>query len=203
MGYASNFFKRAIARFRREEDESSPYETEEEKRQNPYLPQIREIIKQVLKERGISYEQFAPVIIDGSDSKDALMAAELLARDLNSLVLLTGQPEYFEEFAENIYEEEGLIVRILLKNQKTCADCYSDGVYGNVILDFEDPNEEERMPEFGNKTYIPIFKRRWESAGNLDIAVPIGYNTLIVRESAAAGKQRGLDKFEQAFYNNE
>lgn len=198
-----NFFKRAIARFRRGEDESPPYEAEGKKRQNPYLPQIREIIKQVLKERGISYEQFAPVIIDGSDSGDALMAAELLARDLNSLVLLTGQPEYFEEFAENIYEEQGLIVQILSKNQKTCADCYSDGAYGNVILDFEDPNEENHVPEFGRKTYIPIYKRRWESAGNLDIAVPIGYNTLIVRGNAAAGKRRSLDKFEQAFYNNE
>lgn len=198
-----NFFKRAIARFRRGEDKSSSYEAEEGKRQNPYLPQIREIMKQVLKGRGISYEQFAPVIIDGSDSGDALMAAELLAKDLNSLVLLTGQPEYFEEFAENIYEEQGLIVQILLKNQKTCADCYSDSAYGNVILDFEDPNEENHVPEFGRKTYIPIYKRRWESAGNLDIAVPIGYNTLIVRGNAAAGKRRSLDKFEQAFYNNE
>ena len=203
MGYMLNFFKRAIARFRRTEDESSSCEPEEEKRQNPYLPQIREIMEQVLKERGISYEEFAPVIIDGSESEDALMAAELLAKDLNSLVLLTGQPEYFEEFAENIYEEQGLIVRIISKNQKTFADCFLDGVYGNVILDFEDSNGEEHVPEFGKKTYIPIFKRRWESAGNLDIAVPIGYNTLTVRGSAAAEMWRSLDKFEQAFYNNE
>lgn len=203
MGQAASFIRRAIARFRRTNDEFFVEGQKEEEEGNPYLPQIREIMEQVLKEKGIAYEQFAPVIIDGNDPDHALMAAERLAGDLNSLVLLTDQPEYFEEFAENIYEEQGLITQIFPKASETCAQLYLDGARCNVILDFEDPGEEGHVPEFGKKIYIPIFKRRWESAANLDIAVPIGYNTMIVKGSERAEKWRRLDKFEQAFYNNE
>lgn len=203
MGQAASFLKRAIARFRRTDDKVFVEAPKEEEEGNPYLPQIREIMEQVLKEKGIAYEQFAPVIIDGSDPEDALMAAKRLAGDLNSLVLLTDQPEYFEEFAENIYEEQGLIAQIFSKTPEICARFYLDGADCNVILDFENPDEEGHVPEFGKKIYIPIFKRRWESAANLDIAVPIGYNTMIVKGSERAEKWWRLDKFEQAFYNNE
>ena len=40
----------------------------EEEEGNPYLMQLREIMEYILNEKKIFYENFAPIIIDGSDS---------------------------------------------------------------------------------------------------------------------------------------
>ena len=108
---------------------------------NPYLPQIREIMEQILKKRKIPYGQ----------AKLAALSGEL---------------------------------------------------QGNVILDFEKPGDRGAEIKFGGKIYIPIFKRRWEAAKNLDIAVPIGYNTVTVKGCETVDKQPYRDKFEKAFYEN-
>lgn len=163
--------------------------------ENPYLPQIREIIENVLKEKKISYADFAPILVDGKDSEKTLSAAEVLSRDLNHITILTENRAYFENYADNMYEEQGLIVEIFPKKETNFL--------GNAILDFEQDKDFIRQFDFKEKLYIPIFKRKWESAGNLDIAVPIGYNTVIVRGSKIEKKQPHLDKFEQAFYDNE
>lgn len=168
---------------------------------NPYLPQIREIMEQILKKRKIPYGQFSPIVIDGADSKETLMAVELLGKDLNRLLLLTDRPAYFEAFADNMYEEQGLIAEILPKDRAKLA-ALSGELQGNVILDFEKPGDRGAEIKFGGKIYIPIFKRRWEAAKNLDIAVPIGYNTVTVKGCETVDKQPYRDKFEKAFYEN-
>lgn len=190
-------------------------------RENPYLPQIREIMEQILAQKGISYGDFAPVLMDGSDSRKTIEAAKALSEDLNHLTILTEMPAYFMELAEIMYEEQGLIVEIFPKTDTIKALAANQSQMGNVILDFEQPGETEQLYYFGEKTYIPIFKTSWEvksasnypyegiyeykkasqeNGRNLDIAVPIGYNTVIVSIGEAEQKCSGLDKFERAFW---
>lgn len=178
-------------------------ELEDEKGGNPYLVQIREIIEFILKQKKITYGQFAPVIIDGKDSETSLAAVRLLSRDLNRLILLTEHPAYFENISERLYEEQGLIVEIIKKTTEKIAALQYDETPGNVILDFEERKDRTGDIKFGRKIYIPVFKKAWESAGNLDIAVPIGYNTVIVKGIKTVPEQPCPDKFEQAFYENE
>lgn len=199
------YTKRMVYRIwkRRKRQAYVPVDLEEEELLNPYLFQIREIIEQILEKRHISYEAFSPLLIDGSDSEAALTAAELLAPDLNRMSIITDNPAYFEGYADNMYEESGLLVEIVPKNLSGIADFSSDDFKGNVILDFEKPKEASSQIKFGKKLYIPVFKKNWEPAGNLDIAVPIGYNTVIVKGNETKQKLSYADKFERAFYGNE
>lgn len=187
----------------RKKQEDIPVDSGEEEILNPYLFQIREVMEQILEKRKISYEIFSPVILDGNDSEAALTAAELLAKDLNHLIILTDHPAYFENYADNMYEERGLLVEILPKDLSKTADFFSGETRGNVILDFEKPNEASVPVKFGKKIYIPVFKKKWEPVGNLDIAVPIGYNTMTVKSNGTESSLSYADKFERAFYGNE
>ena len=51
-------------------------------------------------------------IFEPEDTKSVL---EQLAADLNFLTIYTDRPAYFREFAETMYEENGLLVMILPK----------------------------------------------------------------------------------------
>lgn len=161
------YVKRLIYRIwlSRKKQEYIPVDLGEEEILNSYLFQIREVIEQILEKRNISYEIFFPVILDGNDSEAALTAAELLAKDLNHLMILTDHPAYFENYADNMYEERGLLVEILPKDLSKTADFFSGETRGNVILDFEKPNEASAPVKFGKKIYIPVFKKKWEPAG--------------------------------------
>lgn len=199
-GNVKSFLKRM---FKKKQMGDDFVQQEEETEQNPYLWQIREIVEQVLKKKKISYEKFAPILIDGGSSDELLDAARRLSEGLNRMMIWTDRPAYFERFADNMYEEQGLIVEFCAKEAKRYENLSSAEISGNVILDFERPDECVAEVKFGQKIYIPVFKRRWESAGNLDIAVPIGYNTLIVRGVGSLEKNSFPDKFEQAFYEKE
>ena len=98
--YAKRWIYRIL--MRKKKQEHINVDLEEEESLNPYLFQIREIIEQILEKRNSSYEVFSPVMIDGKDSEATLMAAELLAEDLNHLTILTDQPAYFEKYADNM-----------------------------------------------------------------------------------------------------
>lgn len=182
--------------------EDIPLKSPREK-DNPYLPHIREITEAVLAEKKIHYRDFFPVFVDGEEPEKTLLAAQELGPDLNRMAILTGQSGYFEDYRDTMYEEEGLIIEIFSK-EKTNLESLLQRQEGNtVILDFEKEQELINLPSFEEALYIPIFKRPWESTGNLDIAVPIGYNTLIVRGIDISKKQPVLDKFEQAFYRDD
>ncbi len=147
-------------------------------------------------------------LFEAADIKDAL---KQIAPDLNFLTIYTERPAYFREFAETMYEENGLIITILPKH------CMGKRYRGNVrpngragygknellqrlVLDFE---WEGGCPGnvFGpGNYYIPIHKKPWEKRGNLDIAVPIGYNTVIVKGVPDSGKKPIRDRLEEAFY---
>ena len=171
-----------LSRMKPQDEPDLPLEQEEG---NPYLFALREIMEQILKQKNIPYGQFAPALIDGDDSKYTLWAAELLGRDLNRLAILTDRPAYFEEYADNMYEEYGLIAEFFPKDSKRAAE-----LPVNAILDFQEAGSDALAEYFEKKIYIPIFKRKWERAGSLDIAVPIGYNTVTVRvRETAEGRQ--------------
>ena len=73
----------------------------------------------------------------------------------------------------------------------------------NVILDFEPNTSSSYGGTIRKKLYLPVFKRPWEDVGDLDIMVPIGYNTMTVRIRQTVKKPSYSDKFERAFYENE
>lgn len=171
-----------------------------EERENPYLPRLREILEQILEQKKIAYERFVPIIIAGENAEVTLDAMELLGRDLNRLILLTNHPAYFTQYRDNMYEEQGLIVEIYPKTYGKLMELSDVELDGNVILDFEQLWERSQDIKSGSKSYIPVFKKIWESRGNLDIAVPIGYNTVIVKISETEPESPELDKFERAFY---
>ncbi len=200
-GLWSRFFHHIVSR--RRKNRCINLSPNDERSGNIYLPQLREILEYILRKKKISYEQFIPIILDGSDSKASLAAIKLLSRDLNRLIILTDHAAYFEKDSERLYEEQGLIAEIFPKTSEKIAALQSDETPGNVILDFEELQERTADIKFGRKIYIPVFKKAWESAGNLDITVPIGYNTVIVKDIKTVHKQPCLDKFEQAFYENE
>lgn len=192
--------------FKTEETEPTAKRNQRTYYENPYLSQLREITEQILEKRQIKYASFAPVLIDGNTEEireKVLSAAEDLSADLNYLTILTDEPAYFQAFAEKLFEEQGLIVQIFEKNQINEKDLTNKKIYGNVLLDFERENEFITQSSFAEKIYIPIFKKAWESGGNLDIEVPIGYNTMIVRDSKKRQKRSECDRFERGFYDNE
>ena len=201
MQYIKKQFGQLFLQWRRQTETETAVPEEEEG--NRYLPRIREIMEIILKRRSIPYEQFAPVLIDGGDVQNTLLVAELLSRDLNRLIILTDRPAYFKEYTDNMYEEYGLLAEVSPKEPQKIAELCADSADTNVILDLEEPGERKDEIKFGRKIYIPVFKKRWESTGNLDIAVPIGYNTVIARVSETAKEQPYPDKFEKAFYENE
>ena len=182
-----------------EQEEKEP----EKNRDNLYLPYIRSIMEAVLLQKHISYRDFFPVLVDGQEPEKTLFAAGELGEDVNRMAILTDHAEYFENYRDTMYEEQGLIVEIYPK-EKDCLLGLLKGREGKkVFLDFEVENELIFGQSFGKDIYIPIFKRPWESKGNIDIILPIGYNTLIVSGIYFEEKQPVYDKFEQAFYSKE
>jgi len=83
----------------------------------------------------------------------------------------------FADYIERMYEESGLVVQTEAKGQEISEDV-------NVILDMEQQSEISRCYMREETLYIPVFKRQWirlEPLQNLDISIPIGYNTVIVK----------------------
>ena len=159
-------------------------EMEEEVSGNPFLPKLRNIIEQVLPMYQMSYKEFRPLLIDTDTPPESLLdedpvavVLEQISLDLNFLRIATDRPAYFADYIERMYEESGLVVQTEPKGQEILEDV-------NVILDMEQQSEISRCYMREETLYIPVFKRRWirlEPLQNLDISIPIGYNTVIVR----------------------
>ena len=149
------------------------------------------------------YLDFFPVLIDGEEPENTLFASKELGEDLNRRAIFTDRPEYFENYRDMMYEEQGLIIEVFPKEKDRLSAFLGSGESCQVFLDFE--REEKLMFQalFGEKIYIPIFKNPWERAGNIDIALPIGYNTMIVSGINFEETRPVLDKFERAFYGKE
>lgn len=161
--------------------------------ENPYLPQFRNIVDQVLAKRKIAYRDFAPICIDEEKPELLLMEEDIftvldeLERDLNALTIITDRPEFFASYAAHMEEENGLLVSVLKKSGISFEAPFT--FPGNVILDFERHGHFCTPEKTDGCCYIPIYKIPWRSGENLDIRVPIGYNTVIVK---------GLDRREDS-----
>ncbi len=146
---------------------------------NPYIVFMHKIIASVILQRKISFQRLELVIIDAEENRDQDdndIRAVLLELDqrLNYLLLVTDRPERYADFADEMYEENGLIVQLAAKS------LYRQ-TRGNVILDFERTSDlMGKTTECSKTVYLPIYKRPWEVGENLDILVPVGYNTLVV-----------------------
>ncbi|MCI9447708.1 MAG: hypothetical protein HFH36_09995 [Lachnospiraceae bacterium] len=160
-----------------EEEESWP-------RENPYLHRLRGILEQLLGRYQMSYREFRPLLIDTDTPPESLLeedqvevVLEQISEDLNFLLIVTDRPAYFADYIQRMYEDSGLVVQIGPKGQGFPADA-------NVILDMEQQGDCPLRHIGEHVLYIPVYKRRWgpaESVDNLDISIPIGYNTVIVK----------------------
>ena len=114
---------------------------------------------------------------------------------LNHLVIYTKRPEYFSDFAGRMLQEYGLIVVLAPKeNDRVMPD--------SLVLDFE--YDRQMKTDFLQEDiiYLPIYKKPWQIAENLDISVPIGYNTVIVKGAIKQDVSSYPDRFEREFYEN-
>ncbi len=160
------------------------YQEEQEKggrRENPCLPYIRQILEEILRQRGLDYKSLRLLVIDTDtepetffDKEEEMEILKQLSPDLNFLMIMTERPAYFGEYVETMYEETGLPVQIESKGHQ-CPGCI------NLVLDLEQKGDLYKLKLKEPYIYLPIYKKSWEIAENLDIYVPIGYNTVIVK----------------------
>lgn len=150
-------------------------------KENIFLPHIRNILEQVLEQRNLNYGKMKLILIDSDTEPESFLEEDKveaclkeLSKDLNYLQILTERPAYFQRYVETMYEETGLLVCVREKR-------YAEKYEGNTVLDFEQKGHmcDLKLQEPG--IYIPIYKKKWEIGENLDILVPIGYNTVIAK----------------------
>lgn len=154
---------------------------EEVFRENKFLPFLRNILEQVLKQYELGYGEFHPLLVDTDTPPESMLSEddveqvlEQISKDLNFLQIITDRPAYFSYYVEKMYEDSGLVVQLEGK------DSFSlNGV--NVVLDMERKGDMRRECMKENIHYIPIYKKSWSQGENLDISIPIGYNTVIVK----------------------
>lgn len=175
--------------------------------ENPCICRMRQIIFKILEQRNMTCQDLKLVVIDSDFEKDDYDIQLVLSQFggmLNYLMLVTERPVYYEGFMDAMFEEYGLVVQQVLKTEYR-------GAYGNLILDFTRyshvPNDFQ--PAAG-ALYLPVYKKAWEICENLDILVPVGYNTLVVEGIVlTAGKghcivqeelfENKLDRLDQEF----
>lgn len=167
---------------RRRPAEQAYFEEAPGRRENPYLPHIRQILEQVLHQRGLTYGRMRLMIVDAVSEPESFfeedpvtVVLQCLSPDLNFLTILTERPAYFQDYVETMYEENGLLVSVAAKQNLKSSDA-------NTVLDFERDGDYLQLGLSESCLYIPIYKKNWEQRENLDILVPIGYNTVIVKE---------------------
>ena len=172
---------------------------------NRFLRDFRPIFLAILKEKRLDPGQLALEIIDEEPGGLGIFepagvreVLEQLSEDLNFLTIYTERPAYFYEYAETMYEENGLVVTIFPKEKLRCAA--NMGI--QMVLDFEWEGECYFGQMRPGRYYIPIHKKPWKMGENLDIMIPIGYNTVIVKDIPNKRKKPWGDRFEEAFYSS-
>ncbi len=179
--------------------ENSPFVFSPLAYRNPCIGCMKEILGYVLDKKQLSYQKLEMILIDAGDEKDDEDIFDVLAQlsdKLNYLMLITDRPVDFALFVDEMYEENGLIVQQLPKSECGRAK-------GNFVLDFERANNTASKSGLRpDIIYVPVYKKPWEIAENLDIMVPVGYNTLVVK-GITLPQQRGCcqktDRLDREF----
>ena len=180
---------------------------------NAYLREFDAVFFQILKEKNISPEKLHLEIIDEEPEEKSIFepagvdeVLEQLAEKLNYLTIYTKRPEHFSGFVDKIYEENGLMPILFSKKQLKHSTFLSKKIMQGeetLVLDFEWNGPCYFSVLAGGKKYIPIYKKPWKMAENLDIIIPFGYNTVIVKSRQNKKKKPVRDRFEEAFYSEE
>lgn len=175
-------FERVAEYFCKKKTEVKEEEAAEEG--NPFLPRLREILEKILEIYGMEYRTFCPLLLDTDtlpesmlDEDDVELVLEQISTDLNFLKIATNRPAYFAPYIERMYEDTGLVVQL-----EEDEEVSLEGV--NVIIDMERKGNCYYRYMKEGVLYIPVYKRPWsyvKMLENLDISVPIGYNTVIVK----------------------
>lgn len=184
---------------------------------NPCIPYVRKVVESLLTRKGCGYQEFYPLILDFEEGEVQRGIAETsfleyetereilrirrqvdsvlqqLTPELNRMIIRTGRPAYFEEFVQTMYEENGLIIQL---EEKSCEP-FPKGCF---VMDFELWGEPLQRMFREDIFYLPIYRKPWEIAENLDILVPIGYNTVIVKGAVTASGLSADDWMENEFY---
>lgn len=180
---------------------------EELKPYDPCTPYFRTIVEQLLEQYGRGYRDMRLLLVDtdpeeGTDilasEEEIYMVGQLLA-GLNDCRIYTNRPEYFADFAEHILMESGLVAEICSKGERVWDKTGAGRKY-NLILDFETAGGMEGIWGGEHDIYIPIYKKTWLQGANLDIRVPIGYNTVIVKGVEMEADKGLPDRLEREFY---
>ncbi len=146
---------------------------------NPLIIYMHVILERVLACKNLACRNMELVVIDADqirdeDDNDIQLILDALEQRLNYLLLITDRPDSYQRFMDEMYEENGLIVQQLPKSARRQAR-------GNLVLDFERSGGFAPDGAASPKAiYMPIYKRPWEIREDLDILVPVGYNTLVV-----------------------
>ena len=182
-----NIIRQWLHRRKMKLQKSREEQEEPVRKENPYLPYMREILENILRQRELEYKDLRLILIDTDtepesflDEDDVEIILEQFSSDLNFLTILTQRPAYFERYVETMYEENGLLVNLEAKESRRKFDA-------NTVLDLEQKGSLWNLELPEPFIYLPIYKKSWkiaeksrETSENLDIYVPIGYNTVIV-----------------------
>lgn len=173
--------KSYIGKLNRQKVVKQVVEEEISQEENRYLGQLRFILEQVLEHYNRNYQEFRPLLLDTDTPPESMLeedevqlVLEQISKDLNFLKIATHRPAYFAPYIDKMYEDTGLVVQV---EEKSLVS--NTGV--NVILDMEQKQSFHNRLMGEDICYIPIYKKPWKQGGNLDISVPIGYNTVIVK----------------------
>lgn len=178
--------------------------------ENPYLVDFAPLFFSVIKEKGFNPAKVEVIIFDEEADEHHLFerigvpeVLNQLIDNINALTIYTDRPQLFERFAEQAYEDNGLLVTINPKREQCRAVRQKADDRIGVILDFEWKGDCYRPDKGACKGYIPIHKKPWEMRENLDILVPFGYNTVIVKSNHVKDKIFVRDRFDEGFYRDE
>lgn len=195
--------------------------------ENEFLREFSPVFAGIVNGLGLSMRQAELEILDEEETGrcyfevlELVDVLEQITSELNYLTIYTQRPAYFEAFKETLYEENGLLVNLFAKEQLLERSCAKRNIAmtekntrRRILLDFERQGECYMRLLCAGYYYIPVYKKGWyrqkkgkdctEKAGNLDILVPIGYNTLTVKSVYCEKNKVCPDRFEAAFYGNE
>lgn len=176
---------------------------------NPYLVDFQRIFFEVLRVKEMNPAQIEVIVLD-EESEERHIFEPVDVRDvlyqigpkLNSIIIYTDRPEYFFEYVQKMDEENGLIVSVFFKKSFKDNMRLKNKNEISIILDFEWNGKCQMAEPARTCAYLPIHKKPWKMAENLDILVPFGYNVVIVKSDYEKNKKFVNDRFEEGFYRD-
>ena len=171
---------------------------------NEFLYDFKPVYEGILAAKSVKPECAIVEVIDEEpdgagmfEPAGTLDVLEQIGDELNALTIYTDRPAYFHEFAETMYEKTGLVSLIvskkrlgLAKNKEKTAVFYCLILNGTVLC-------MKNRSRWENIIFQSI--KNLANSENLDIAVPIGYNTVIVKRPKKKTGARGRTDLRRLF----